>query len=161
MMDHMLVRVGKYLRIIGCDAEWDLSRRTRELIPLANVQKRIFVTCNQRLPDEYPKPDHALLLPIGDPVDQFYQILLTYRLDPLRRLFTKCIRCNVFLEEIADLETARARVPPAVLARHSRFFSCPACRTVFWFGSHVRNTCAKLGIPAPQDFQPPTAGNPF
>ena len=59
--------------------------------------------------------------------------------------------CNVPLVPAPDREALRARVHPGVFARHRAFTVCPRCGTVFWFGSHVRNTCAKLGLPAPPE----------
>ena len=32
MVDHMLIKLGKYLRILGYDAAWDDGVRTHELI---------------------------------------------------------------------------------------------------------------------------------
>jgi uncharacterized protein with PIN domain len=43
-----------------------------------------------------------------------------------------------------------ARVVEAVRARHRLFFTCPSCGTVFWRGSHVENTCRKLGLEPPR-----------
>ena len=50
------------------------------------------------------------------------------------------------LAEIADPGAVRGRVPGAVLERYRRFFECPACGTLFWKGTHVENTCRKLGV---------------
>lgn len=148
MMDHMLLTLGKYLRIIGGDAVWDPGQRTHELIARANGEGRVFVTCNRR-PDEYPHPREALVLDSGDPVAQFRAVVQAFQLDTTSRLFTKCIRCNVLLDRIPDKETLRARVHPHVFERHQVFYACPSCGTVFWMGSHVRNTCHKLGLPLP------------
>jgi len=149
MMDHMLIRTGKYLRICGFDAEWQRGVRTHELIRRANAEERVFVTRNRHIGDSYPAPRALLVLTTADPVAQFREILAACHLDPRPGLFRKCIRCNRWLKPLADRELARGRVPPDVLKRQKRFWSCPACGTVFWHGGHVRNTCRKLGLPLP------------
>lgn len=147
MVDHMLIKLGKYLRILGYDAAWDLELRTHELILRANAEDRVFLTRNTRLAAQYPTPHRALTLKTTDPATQLGQVIAQYDLDSVRHVFSKCIRCNRLLDIVADKTEIRARVHPNVWARFDRFFRCPACGTVFWWGSHVRNTSRKLGLP--------------
>ena len=146
MVDHMLIKLGKYLRIIGCDAAWDRQVRTHALITKANAEGRIFLTRNTHIAEQYPHPAGLFVLYETDPVEQFQIVVAEFRLDPLKRLFSKCICCNVFLEKVSDKEKIRAFVHPNVYARFDSFFSCPKCGTVFWKGTHVANTCRKLGL---------------
>jgi uncharacterized protein with PIN domain len=147
VIDHMLVKLGKYLRILGYDAVWDLSCRTHELIGRANREGRVFVTRNTRLREQYPPVDRVMVLKETDPVRQLHALIGELALDPTARLFSKCIVCNVALDPVADKPRVRARVHPNVYARYERFYTCPHCGTVFWRGSHVRNTCRKLELP--------------
>jgi uncharacterized protein with PIN domain len=149
-VDHMLVRLGKYLRVAGFDAVWEPGMRTQDFIVKANSEGRMFLTANQRIRDEYPPVDRLLLLEVKDPADQFRDVMNRLELDPTRRLFSRCIRCNVDLEPVADKEAIRDRVHPNVYASRDRYFTCPRCGTVFWHGSHVRNTCRKLGLHPPE-----------
>lgn len=151
MMDQMLITVGKYLRIAGHDAAWDLTATRHELVVRANADGRIFVTCTHRKLDEVPVPARQLVLDVGDPVAQFREMVRIHELDVSSRLFTKCIRCNVALDTVASRESVRGVVHPGVFERHAKFFRCPRCETVFWRGSHVVNTCRKLGLPLPDD----------
>lgn len=146
MIDHMLIKLGKYLRIIGCDAVWDQQVRTHELIARANAENRVFLTRNTHIAEQYPHPVKLFVLKETDPVKQFQIVAAEFRLDPQERLFLKCIRCNVFLEKISDKEKIRALVHPNVYARFNAFFTCPKCGTVFWRGTHVTNTCRKLNL---------------
>jgi hypothetical protein len=146
MVDHMLIRLGKYLRIIGYDAVWEKEVRTHALIARANAESRIFLTRNTHIAEQYPHPDKIFILKETDPVKQFQSVVAEFRLDPREKLFLKCIRCNVFLEKVAGKEKIRAAVHPNVYARFDAFFTCPKCGTVFWKGTHVANTCRKLGL---------------
>ncbi len=149
MADHMVIKLGKYLRILGYDAEWNRKIRTHELIAKANGEGRIFLTRNKRLEDQYPRPDSVFLLESGDAVAQLGAVVARFRLDVLSGLFSKCIRCNLLLDPVRDKESIRGAVHPNVYERHERFFRCPGCGTVFWKGSHVANTCRKLNINPP------------
>ena len=141
-----LIKLGKYLRILGYDAEWDPSVRTHELIRAANAEGRVFLTRNRRLPDQYPLPDSVITLRSTDPVEQLSEVVSRMDLDPGQSLFSKCIRCNVRLEVVKDKSRIESAVHPNVIRRYDEFFTCPRCGTVFWKGSHVRNTQRKLGL---------------
>lgn len=146
MVDHMLIKLGKYLRIAGYDAAWDKKLRTHDLINIANSEDRVFLTRNTRLSGQYPVPGRVLLITPTNPADQFSFVATALNLDVRKALFSRCIRCNVALEEAKDVETVRAKVHPNVFARYTRFYTCPSCGTIFWKGSHVRNTCVKLQL---------------
>ena len=146
MVDHMLIKLGKYLRIAGYDAAWDLSCRTHELILRANAEGRVFLTRNTRLGDEYPEPRCVATIASTDPAEQLYAVAEQFGLDTAAWLFSKCIRCNVLLSTVTDKETIKEAVHPNVYARFDTFYKCPSCGTVFWKGSHVKNTCRKLGL---------------
>jgi uncharacterized protein len=149
MMDHMIIRLGKYFRIIGYDAEWDLGLRTHELILKANASGRIFITRNTRIREQYPPVIDLIVLTETDPVQQFNTVVRQLALDVHGRLFSRCIRCNIELTRLANMEEAQGHVHPNVFSRQERFFRCPRCKTLFWHGSHVANTCRKLGLPHP------------
>jgi uncharacterized protein with PIN domain len=146
VVDHMLIKLGKYLRILGYDAEWNTCMRTHELVLKANAEHRVFVTRNRHLSERYPKAGRALTVRSEDPVEQLSEVVQSLGLDTTAALFSKCIRCNVALDQVETKETIKAKVHPNVYAGYDRFYTCPRCGTVFWKGSHVRNTCRKLGI---------------
>lgn len=146
LVDHMLIKLGKYLRILGLDVAWHPGLRTHELIALANREDRIFLSRNTRLAAEYPPVLRHVPIHENDPVRQVEEVRRALGMETTPGLFTHCIRCNVELAAVADKESVRDRVHPHVFARYERFFTCPRCGTVFWKGSHVRNTCRKLGI---------------
>jgi len=146
MMDHMVIRLGKYLRIIGYDAEWDMGVRTHDLIQRANATGRIFVTRNTHLAEQYPPVRDGIILSETDPALQFRTLVEKFGLDTQTDLFSRCIQCNVILDALADKSVAEALVHPNVYRRQKHFFRCPHCGTIFWHGSHVANTCRKLGI---------------
>ena len=159
MVDHMVRKLGTYLRILGYDAEWDAALRTHELIARANAEGRVFLTRNTRLPYQYPEAKRAQVLRVSDPVEQLREVVGAWGLDTRAPLFSRCLRCNVELEAVADKRAIRDRVHPNVYARFERFTRCPRCGTVFWKGTHVANTCRKLGLEPPRQAPGGSAGH--
>lgn len=145
-VDQMVVKLGKYLRILGYDAVWDQQSRTHELILRANREGRILLSRNRRLAEQYPPVARVQVITSTDPVEQLAEVVRRHALDVRTGLFSRCIRCNVPLDPVADKAEAAGRVHPNVLRRYERFYRCPSCGTVFWKGSHVQNTCRKLGL---------------
>lgn len=144
--DASLIRLGKYLRCAGYDAEWDARAPARLLAARAERERRVFVTRSTRVGFEFERPEGCVALLSGDPRDQFLELVRVLQLDVRSFTFTRCIRCNVELGRVPDPEAVRARVEPAVFETQREFFTCPKCATVFWHGSHVANTCRKLGL---------------
>jgi uncharacterized protein with PIN domain len=150
LVDSMAIKLGKYLRCLGYDAEWDAGATTRTLARRAEREERIFLTRNTRGGEEFALPPRSIELASDDPVEELAQVVRECALDVRSRLFTRCIGCNVELAPVADRESVRHRVAPEVLERYARFYTCPRCGTVFWKGSHVANTCRRLGIEPPE-----------
>lgn len=145
----MAVRLGKYLRCLGYDAAWDPGAGTRELARRAAEEGRVLLTRNTR-EDAFRPPPRWLRLESEDPVEQLREVEAELSIDTRSRLFTRCIRCNVELEEV-EREAVIDQVPDSVRERRRRFWTCPRCRTLFWWGTHVTRTCRKLGIEPPED----------
>ena len=143
----MLVKLAHYLRVLGCDAACDLEASLATRIERADREGRVFLTRNHRVGPQQRAPARMLVLRSEDPLEQLRDVIATAGIEPRERLFSRCIRCNLPLEEIAKDASVAARVPERVFASYERFWCCSRCATVFWKGSHVRNTCRKLGLP--------------
>ncbi|MBN2302055.1 MAG: Mut7-C RNAse domain-containing protein [Lentisphaerae bacterium] len=145
IVDHMLIKLGKYLRILGYDAQWDCAVRTHELILRSNRESRVFVTRNTKIDDQYPRPTEVVHILSHDPVEQLQEVVNEFGLNVESLVFSRCVRCNAILLRASKKEAEQA-VHPNVFRRYSVFYKCPECGEIFWRGSHVRNTCRKLGI---------------
>ena len=147
MVDHMLYKLGRYLRCMGFDATWDPMASRAELVRRANFEGRVLVTRNQHLKHQRPVPLRSRLLTSNDPVEQVHELVRELDLDPVAGLFTRCVRCNLPLESLEPGASRLDSLPEHIRARYRRFYTCPGCATVFWKGTHVTNTCRKLGLP--------------
>ncbi len=145
-VDQMLIKLGRYLRILGYDTLWNTNLRTHELILKSNAENRIFVSRNRKLHEQYPAVEEYRIVKSEDPAEQLRQVVDAYDLDCSSYLFSRCVNCNVELVRVEAKEDIKEKIHPNVYARHDEFFVCPVCRKVFWKGSHVRNTVKKLAL---------------
>jgi hypothetical protein len=144
--DAMLEKLARYLRCLGLDATCEPALPVRERVAKADREGRVLLTRSRRIGPQAAAPARMLRVASEDPVEQLREVLDAFGIDPAERLFTRCVRCNVDLAEIPKDERVRAAVHPRVFAAYERFYACPRCGTVFWRGSHVSNTCRKLGL---------------
>jgi hypothetical protein len=146
-VDAMLIKLARYLRCLGYDARWGASESLASRIERADADGRVFLTRNHNVGHQERLPKRIMFVRGDDPVEQLRQLVDALHLDPRTRMFTRCIRCNVELSEVEKDEALAARVPARTFASYARFYTCPSCGTIFWKGSHVRNTCRKLRLP--------------
>jgi len=142
--DGMLLSLGAWLRLLGFDCTGAAGRTARELFEEAVADDRVFLTRNLHLRDCLP---HLLLervhihhiLPEHLPA-QLREVVARFGLEPEEFAFTRCVRCNVPLTRAP----APADLPATVRAQQTEFWRCPRCAQVFWRGTHVTNSLARL-----------------
>ena len=137
VVDCMLGKLGKWLRILGFDALYMSKAEDRDLLLLARREKRTLLT-----------KDHGLLLSAaGLPrlfvesdawPEQLNQVLDAFHLRDKAKPHSRCLGCNVGLKRIPK-RSAKNLVTPFVLERASSFAVCPACGRIFWPGTHYRD----------------------
>jgi uncharacterized protein with PIN domain len=130
--DAMLGTLAKWLRILGYDTLFDASLNDHQLARLARAEGRVLLTRDRELARR--RGLHALLVAGEHLDDQVRQVLSELSLVP-DGAFSRCPVCNQPLEAI-DRETAQARVPAYVVQTYDSFSCCPACRRVYWRGTH-------------------------
>jgi uncharacterized protein with PIN domain len=144
LADGMLGRLGRWLRILGIDCADAGEVSDAELLRRAAREERTILSRDRAL------PGGAVHLVASEELrEQLREVLRAFALEGELRPFTRCSRCNEPLRAAAEEEVV-ARVPPRVLARQSAFYECPACRRVYWEGSHterMRRVVAELRGP--------------
>ena len=153
--DAMLGRLARWLRVLGYDTTCDAQLADPDLVRAADAEGRVLLTRDRHLLREL-RPAHSLELRQDEPLAQLRHVVQELGLAGPRRLFTRCLLCNCVLQEVPAAE-ARPLLPPGVQALDGPVRRCPACRRLYWNGSHVRRMRAALqrGLPeialAPQD----------
>ena len=138
IVDEMLGRLATWLRALGLDATL-LPRGLGRVEKRVLARGRIFLTRSRDF-----KIGRTILIKSDDPARQLEEAVEGLGLDPDRlKPLSRCLRCNVILEEISPQE-AEAVVPDYVVATQKRFKRCPACGRVFWPGTHHERMSARL-----------------
>jgi uncharacterized protein len=137
--DRMLMRLARWLRLMGADVIYDQSLSGAEILRMAREQGRPLLTRDKRLrtaADVLYVEGHLFR-------EQIRQVMERYPFDPHRFAFTRCSACNELLKEVRRDAVAR-RVPPFVYAAHEKFAVCERCNRVHWDASHVARAMREI-----------------
>lgn len=142
--DAMLGRLARWLRALGRDVVFDTDLQDVDLARTARTEKRLLLTRDRRLCAERGSPDWCRLVEAQRPRAQLIELdrpLDLFAPGWHRALFTRCMVCNTPLEDV-DANVIRHDLPRVVRGdprvRSAGFSRCPACRRVYWEGSHTR-----------------------
>jgi len=134
LVDFMLGRLCKWLRLLGYDASYFVSDKKSELIYQSIKEGRIILTRDHRL----SKKKAIKLIIINSDLleEQLKQIFseLSIKVDP-ENIFTRCLVCNQVLME-AEKEKVRDKVPSYVFQTQKEFSYCSSCQKIYWKGTH-------------------------
>ena len=150
IVDSMLGRLARWLRLLGCDTLYYPSIEDRRLIRIASEEDRVLITRDTRLV-KMRGLKHFLLLHENDPFEQLKKVIITFNLNPsgLRkggfetRPYSRCSLCNTPLESIPK-EHAKPHVPEYVYQTSESFKQCPTCGKFYWKGTHPEKLRKKL-----------------
>lgn len=137
--DRTLVRLAKWLRLMGADVLCRGSLSSAETLHLAREQGRHMLTRDKRLrtaADVLYIESHLFR-------DQIREVMAQFPFDPRQRAFTRCSCCNGILREVGRDIVVR-RVPPFVYAAHEKFALCDGCGRVYWGATHLERARREL-----------------
>ena len=134
--DSQLGGLARLLRMTGFDTLYENGWRDDELARLAAAEGRIVLTRDRDLLKRRAVTHGCYVRALAPPA-QLREVFSRLDLAGSARPFSLCLHCNVPLADIAKAEV-EARLPPRVREHFERFRSCPACRRVYWEGSHWR-----------------------
>ena len=137
VVDCMLGKLAKWLKILGFDALFFSKIEDDELIAIARNQSRILLTKDTGL-IQRAKNVETLFLESEEWQEQIRQVMerfnLRERVDP----HTRCIDCNVVLKNLPK-KNAKNLVSAFVFEQADSFALCPNCGRIFWRGTHFRD----------------------
>lgn len=136
LVDAMLGKLAKWLRILGYDTLYFRDLEDERLIALAEAEGRVLLTGDEEL------RRHGILISSDDWREQLRELAEAVELDT-RGVFTRCIECNVPLEPVGRAEV-EGQVPSFVLATHEEFGRCPRCGRIYWKGTHFKSALAEV-----------------
>ena len=141
LVDAMLGKLAKKLRLLGYDTVYSSNKDDDEIIQIAKNEKRILITKDVQLAKKCTKKQVETIELVGlDEIEQFLQI--NERVN-LGKLFVKgsnsrCTLCNGVLE-ILEKKNVQNSLPEGVLDNTEEFWKCKDCNKIYWEGTHITN----------------------
>jgi uncharacterized protein with PIN domain len=137
LVDHMLGKLAKYLRMLGVDTVYFTQTDVSTLIEKAYQEKRIILSRNTKLKHIDGFPDFVFIND-DQPNKQLSEVLKYFKIHISHdQLFTRCLTCNQKLI-VGNHEDVKGKVPPYILGIHKEFSLCPQCKKVYWEGTHLK-----------------------
>jgi uncharacterized protein len=137
LVDHMLGKLAKYLRMLGVDTVYFTQTDVSTLIEKAYQEKRIILSRNTKLKHIDGFPDFVFIND-DQPDKQLSEVLKYFKINISHdQLFTRCLTCNQKLI-VGNHEDVKGKVPPYILGIHKEFSLCPQCKKVYWEGTHLK-----------------------
>jgi len=135
-LDVHLGRLAAYLRMLGFDTEYRNCASDAELVRISVEQERILLTRDRGLL-KHSAVTRGYWLRQTDSRRQAAEVVGRFDLARSLGPFTRCMACNQRLRSVSKVEIHK-RIPPRIAARHEEFRECPACRRVYWEGTHYQ-----------------------
>ncbi len=121
LVDAMLQKVGKWLRILGYDTYIAKREEDKELLKILEKEKRILITSDRSFAKEAKEKGYPVYLFLRRGPRSILSFLIKeLSLDTRKYFLSRCSICNTLLVKRGD-----------------RYF-CPFCKKEYWEGSHVR-----------------------
>jgi uncharacterized protein with PIN domain len=158
IVDRMLGKLAKQLRMLGYDALYYRGEDVYPLIRLGRQEGRVILTRNTKLIPRRPE-DVILRITEDEPLLQLKELIqkANIKIDE-GKVFSRCLLCNALLDAISRTEV-EGKVPDFIFYQQREFFRCPQCQRIYWPGSHQENmkrrmeellTSAKSQTPNPK-----------
>lgn len=132
VVDSMLGKLARWLRILGFDTLYFRDMNDEELIRIANERGSYLLTRDRELYlRASPKGVLIREMELDGQLKEVAQVLSLHRYD----LPTRCPLCNTVLKRV-EKDSVAGKVPAGTLEHYSEFYICPGCGKIYWHGSH-------------------------
>ncbi|RLD15953.1 MAG: hypothetical protein DRI36_06410 [Caldiserica bacterium] len=135
LVDNMLGRLGRWLRLLGIDAKQVKRNSTYDEIIFTSLnERRILLTRSKKISKHrvygiYYVKNEDLRKQLKEVIENF-----NIKIDE-DKIFSRCIICNEELKRI-EKEKVKGEVPNYVYQTRDEFYTCPSCKKIFWEGTH-------------------------
>lgn len=151
IIDCMLGRLARWLRILGLDAWYFRKIHGQELLSLHRDSGRILLTRDTGLIQCHDIGPYLFIQ--NDRWEaQLREVLQAFSLTISRdKVLTRCLQCNAPLKRL-DTGEVIGKVPDFVASIHTEFRGCETCGQIYWSGTHgqhIAKVLTRLGMEAP------------
>ncbi len=141
IVDAMLGKLAKKLRLLGYDSLYSSSMDDDMILQLAKNENRILITKDVPLILKAKKKKiWNVQITSDDEIEQFLQINKKESLGKctVSGGNSRCPVCNGKLQYIEKNEVSD-KVPTGVLENMKDFWKCTKCEKIYWEGTHIKN----------------------
>ncbi len=141
IVDAMLGKLAKKLRLLGYDSLYSSSMDDNMILQLAKNENRILITKDVPLIQKAKKQQIlAVQITSDDEIEQLLQINKKESLGKCTVICgnSRCPVCNGKLQYIEKNEVSD-KVPAGVLEMMKDFWTCTKCEKIYWEGTHIKN----------------------
>ncbi len=132
--DGHLGKLTRNLRLLGFDVAYDQQADDRHLLDAMKSENRALLTRDRRLlmhaivkTGYYPRSQN--------PDEQIIEVIRRFELFESIAPFTRCLRCNEKLREVAKADVID-NLEPLTKMYYEQFRRCTGCGQIYWAGSH-------------------------
>ena len=135
VVDFMLGRLAKWLRILGYDTVYADKHLDESLLLTSLKEGRILVTRSKTVSKK--RALKLVFIVSGSFIEQVRQLARELNLKINEEyFFTLCTFCNAPLLPVEKKDSLKTFVPDYVFQTQNKFSRCPTCGKVYWPGTH-------------------------
>lgn len=134
LLDSHLGRLAAYLRMLGFDCLYRNDYEDAELAGILQRDERILLSRDRRLLMR-KVVIYGYCLRSLNSLEQLTEVVQRFDLAKSIAPFHRCVRCNYPLEPVSK-EAILNRLEPLTKQYFDEFHICPACKQIYWKGSH-------------------------
>lgn len=145
VIDAMLGKLARWLRIMGHDVKYSIHLDDAELLSVVRVEKRVLLTRDLELYKQaITMGSEAYYVEGTTEPDRLAELAQRFNL-PLEINLEKsrCPKCNAKIRLVNKKEIEN-RVEKNTHLHYEIFWKCPECEAVYWQGAHWTNIIATL-----------------
>jgi len=132
--DVHLGRLTRYLRMMGFDVSYKNYFSDDEIVRISLKEKRAILTKDRGILKRN-EVTHGYWVRSAGVEDQVKEILKRFHLQNEIKEFSRCMECNDLLKPVKK-EKIISQLPPKVARLQNEFYNCPACKKIYWKGTH-------------------------
>ncbi len=140
VLDVHLGKLAAHLRMLGFDALTPPAMDDDGLLGISLRESRTLLSRDRKLMGD-GRLQRGYRVRSSDPREQLAEVVERFDLRSLFNPFTRCLRCNTVLRQVAPHDVFH-RLPPRTRAGFHAFRECPSCRRLYWNGSHYKRMAA-------------------
>lgn len=140
--DGHLGKLARNLRLLGFDVAYDRDAQDRQLLEIMTREDRALLTRDRRLL-MHSVVRHGYCPRSQNAGEQTVQVISRFDLIPFIDPFTRCIRCNAPLKEVAKGDVM-GKLEPLTKIYYEQFRQCTSCGQIYWAGSHFAKLQKRL-----------------